>query len=73
VLREPLHARIDTARTYREEQLPYSLPWPELQKLFQTMDCTRPFALRDFTILLLAASYGLRRSELAALSLDDID
>src|SRR5258707_3223959 len=37
------------------------------------MDCTTPFALRDFTILLLAASYGLRRSELAALSLDDID
>jgi integrase/recombinase XerD len=73
VLREPLHARIDTARTYREEQLPYSLPWPELQKLFQTMDCTTPFARRDFTILLLAASYGLRRSELAALSLDDID
>jgi integrase len=73
VLREPLHARIDTVRTYREEQLPYSLPWPELQKLFQTMDCTTPFAQRDFTILLLAASYGLRRSELAALSLDDID
>src|SRR5258707_12146365 len=37
------------------------------------MDCTRPFGLRAFTILLLAASYGLRRSELAALSLDDID
>jgi integrase len=37
------------------------------------MDCATPFALRDFTILLLAASYGLRRSELAALSLDNID
>jgi len=73
VLREPLHTRIDTVRTYREERVPHSLPWPELQKLFQTMDRTTPFGQRDFTILLLASSYGLRRSELAALTLDDID
>ena len=73
VLREPLHTRIDTVRTYREERVPYCLPWPELQKLFQTMDRTTPFGQRDFTILLLASSYGLRCSELAALTLDDID
>ena len=40
VLREPLHTRIDTVRTYREERVPHCLPWPELQKLFQTMDRT---------------------------------
>jgi site-specific recombinase XerD len=73
VLREPLHLRLESVRIYREEQLPHPLPWSELQKLLRIMDRSTPQRLRDFTMLLLAASYGLRRSEVAALTLDHID
>lgn len=73
VLRELLHTQIDSVRVYREELLPHPLRWLELQKLLQRMDRSTSLGSRDFTILLLAASYGLRRSEVAALTLDDID
>jgi integrase/recombinase XerD len=73
VLREPLHLWLDSVQGYRGERLPHPLPWSELQKLLRSMDRSTPIGARDFTILLLAASYGLRRSEVAALTLDDID
>ena len=72
MLDRPLHLQIDAAQVYRQEYLPHPLPWSELQKLLSTMDRSTPLGLRDFTMLLLAASYGLRASEVAALTLDDI-
>lgn len=72
-LRQPLHLHIDTIRHYRDQCLPPTLPWPQVQRLLRRIDRTTPFGLRDFTILLLTATYGLRRSEVAALTLDDID
>ena len=72
-LPQPLHTHIDTVRHYRGERLPQSLPWAQVQRLLRTMNRSTPLGLRDFTILLLAATYGLRRSEVAALSLEDID
>jgi integrase len=73
VLREPLYQRIDTARTYRLEQLPRALPWEQVTALLRSIDRSAPGALRDFTVLYLAVRYGLRSSELVHLTLDDID
>lgn len=73
ILREPLHQRIDTPRTYRLEQLPRALPWQKVTALLRSIDCSAPGGLRDFAILYLAASYGLRSGELVRLTLDDID
>ncbi|MEO6033755.1 MAG: tyrosine-type recombinase/integrase [Verrucomicrobiota bacterium] len=73
VMRRPLHTQIDSVRVYREELLPHPLPWLELQKLLKRMDRSNPLGSRDFMILLLAATYGLRRSEVAGLTLDSID
>ena len=70
---QPLHLRLDPVQSYRGKRLPHPLPWSELQKLLRSMDHSTPVGARDFMILLLAASYGLRRSEVAALTLDDID
>jgi integrase/recombinase XerD len=72
-LRAPLHEQIDTARTYRLERLPRAWPWEQVLALLRSVDCSTPGGLRDFTLLYLAASYGLRSGELVRLTLDDID
>lgn len=73
LLREPLHHQIDTPRTYRFEQLPRALPWEQVTALIRSIDQSMPGGLRDFTLLYLAARYGLRSGELVRLTLDDID
>jgi len=73
LLSRPWHMQIDTPRVYRGEQLPRALPWDQIQGLIQSIDCSDAFGRRDFTLLYLAAAYGLRSCELVHLSLDDID
>jgi integrase/recombinase XerD len=73
LLSRPWHLQIDTPRVYRGEQLPRALPWDQIRALIQSIDGSDPFGRRDFTLLYLAAAYGLRSSELVHLSLDDID
>ena len=69
----PLHLQIDTPRVYRGERLPRALAWDQVQALIQSIDRSEPFGRRDFTLLYLAAAYGLRSGELVRLTLDDID
>jgi len=73
LLRKPLHQQIDTPRTYRLEQLPRAWSWEQVLALLHSIDGSTPGGLRDFTMLYLAASYGLRSGELVRLMLDDID
>jgi site-specific recombinase XerD len=72
-LSRPLHQQLDMIRIYRDQRTPHLIPWSVLQQLLRRLDQTTPHGLRDFTILLLATTYGLRRSEVAGLTLDDID
>jgi integrase/recombinase XerD len=67
-----LETTIDTPRLYRLEQLPRALPWETVQALLAAIDRRTPIGRRDYTILLLIATYGLRVSEVAALTLDDL-
>ena len=69
----PLHQQLDTIRVYRDQRVPHLIAWPEIQRLLRKLDQSTPQGRRDFTVLLLAATYGLRRSEVAGLRLDDID
>jgi integrase/recombinase XerD len=69
----PLYRQIDTTRTYRLEQLPRSLPWAQVVTLLRSIDRSDAAGLRDFTLLYMAARYGLRSGELVRLTLDDID
>ena len=73
LLSRPLHLQIDTPRVYRGERLPRALPWAQVLAFLQSIDRSDAFGRRDFTILYLAAAYGLRSCELVRLSLDDID
>jgi integrase/recombinase XerD len=72
-LSRSLHLQIDTPRVYRSERLPRALAWTQVQALLGSIDRSEPFGLRDFTLLYLAAAYGLRSGELVRLTLDDFD
>jgi len=67
-----LDCQIDTPRVYQEEQLPRALPWETVQTLLNSIDRSSSVGLRDFTMFLLMATYGLRASDVVALTLDDI-
>ena len=65
-------SQIDTPRLYRLEQLPRALPWGTVRALLRSVDRTSAKGLRDYAIFLLIATYGLRVSEVVAITLDDI-
>jgi site-specific recombinase XerD len=68
-----LEWQIDTPRVYRGEQLPRALPWETVRGLLKTIDRTTAMGRRDYAILLLIATYGLRACEIVALTLDDVE
>jgi integrase/recombinase XerD len=67
-----LDSQIDTPRVYGLEKLPRSLPWGVVRAFLQSIDRTSILGLRDYTIFLLIATYGLRTSEIVALTLENI-
>lgn len=68
-----LAASISRPRLYQHESLPYAPDWSNVQKMLADVDTDRPRDIRDRAILLLLAVYGMRRGEVAALRLDQID
>lgn len=73
VLPSPLHEMIDTPRVYRLEKVPHSLPWTTVNKLLASIDRTDTIGIRDYAMLFLIATYGLRSCEVVSLTLDDIN
>ena len=73
VLPNPIHTMIDTPRVYRQEQLPRCLSWETIRDFLDSIDRSDATGIRDYTMLFLVATYGLRRCEVVHLKLDDID
>jgi integrase/recombinase XerD len=67
-----LDSQIDTPRIYRLEQLPRALPWETVCSLLRSIDTSSAMGLRDYAMFLLIATYGMRASEIVAISLEDI-
>jgi integrase/recombinase XerD len=67
-----LDRHIDSPRLYRHGRLVRALPWETVQLLLRTIDRSTRKGCRDYAMLLLIATYGLRVSEVAGLDLDDI-
>jgi integrase/recombinase XerD len=68
-----LDNQIDTPRIYRGEKLPRSLDWKIVNTLLKSIDRSTAIGKRDYSILLLIATYGLRSSEIVNLKLEDIE
>lgn len=64
---------IRAPRRYALESLPYALSWEDVQRVLATTNSGSERDVRDRAILMLLAVYGLRRGEVAALRLDQID
>ena len=68
-----LEYKIDTPRVYREEKLPHSLDWEIVRSLLKSIDRSTPIGKRDYAILSLITTYGLRASEIVSLKLENIE
>lgn len=60
-------------RVYSDEKLPLGPSWSDVQRLLSEAEGDDRIQIRDRAILLLFAVYGLRRSEVRRLLLEDID
>ncbi len=73
ILPKDLSSTVEAPQTYRLAKIPRSVTWEEVRRLLEAIDRRSPAGRRDYTILLLLVTYGLRAREIAALTLDDID
>ena len=68
-----LSGTIEAPRKYQLTDTPRSISWEEVQRMFDVVDRRTVLGRRDYAILLLLVTYGLRGHEVAALTLDHID
>ncbi|HXZ76328.1 MAG TPA: site-specific integrase [Streptosporangiaceae bacterium] len=73
LVRGDLWKTVEWPQAYRLSSIPRSISWDEVGKVLAAVDRRTPCGKRDYAILLLLATYGLRGREVAALTLDDID
>lgn len=76
--RERLIARdlsliVEAAPCYRLAHLPRSIAVEDVRKVLDSIDRRTVLGRRDYAMLLLLVTYGLRAREVAALNLDDIE
>jgi integrase/recombinase XerD len=72
-LAKDLSQQIESPRRYSLAHLPRSISWDDVRRMLDTVDTSSPTGKRDYAILLLLVTYGLRAREVSALTLDDID
>lgn len=64
---------IEAPMVFREEGLPLGPKWEDVQRLIASFDGDCTIDLRDRAVTMLLAVYGLRRSEVAHLRLEDVN
>jgi len=64
---------VEQPQIYRLADLPRSISWDEVRRMLEAVDRRTPSGRRDYAILLLLITYGLRAREIANLTLDDVD
>ncbi|MBZ0188603.1 MAG: tyrosine-type recombinase/integrase [Candidatus Obscuribacterales bacterium] len=73
ILERDLSSVVELPHTYELANLPRSISWDEVRRMLEVVDLRTPVGRRDYAILLLIVTYGLRAREIAAIKLDDID
>lgn len=73
ILGKDLSAAVGWPQVYRLSNVPRSISWDDVNRVLAAVDRRTPVGKRDYAILLLLVTYGLRGREVAALELDHID
>lgn len=73
ILSVDLSQAVEMPQAYRLAELPRSISWDDVREMLAVVDRRTVRGRRDYAILLLLVTYGLRAHEVAALTLDDID
>jgi integrase/recombinase XerD len=73
VIGRDLSKTVEWPQVYRLSSIPRSISWTEVGRVLAGVDRRTACGKRDYAMLLLLVTYGLRGREVAALTLDDID
>jgi site-specific recombinase XerD len=73
ILTSDLSAAVGWPQVYRLSNVPRSISWDDVNRVLGAVDRRTPVGKRDYAILLLLVTYGLRGREIVALELDHID
>lgn len=73
LVRRDLAKTVEWPQVYRLSTIPRSIAWDDVGKVLGAVDRRTACGKRDYAIVLLLVTYGLRGREVAGLTLDDID
>jgi len=73
VIADDLSNAMEMPQVFRLADVPRSITWDEVRRMLDAVDRRTSRGRRDYAILLLLVTYGLRAHEVAKLTLDDID
>lgn len=71
-LQRDLAATLERVPCFTLDRLPRGPKWEDLPALLETVDRSTPAGRRDFAILLLLLTYGVRAGQLVSLRLEDV-
>ena len=73
VIERDLSAAVEVPRLHRLASVPRAITWDEVRDMLGCVDRRCALGRRDYAMLLLLVTYGLRGNEVAQLTLEDID
>src|SRR5216684_3215207 len=73
VVAEDLSVTFEVPKLFRLSDVPRSITWGDVRRVLEAVDRRTVRGRRDYAILLMLVTYGLRACEVARLTLDDID
>ena len=73
VLAKDLSPLVEFPQHFRHSGIPRSISWDQVERVLTGIDRRSSTGKRDFAMLGMLATYGLRACEVASLKLDDID
>jgi integrase len=68
-----LASTVPVIPSFKLDRLPRTVSRDTIEKILAAIDRSSPLGQRDYAMLLLVATYGIRAGQLCALCLDDID
>ena len=68
-----LSPTVEAPPAYRLAHLPRSITWDQVRQMLEGIDRRTALGRRDYAMLLLLVTYGLRAREVAALTLSDLE